>query len=138
MKASCVYKNLLGCAMEAAVRTIGGKWKGVILFHLLDGTMRFNELSRQMKGIAPRLLTKQLRELEEDGLVLRTVYPVVPPKVEYSLTDEARTLAPLLVELSNWGGQWLSRRGIKTLCEVEAEKEATIESLPDTHLGNAN
>lgn len=112
-----------GCAMEAAVKIIMGKWKGVILFHLLDGTLRFNELARHMRGIAPRLLAKQLRELEEDGLVLRTVYPVVPPKVEYSLTEEALTLAPLLVSLSGWGEQWLERRGIKTLRQLEAEKD---------------
>ncbi len=76
---------------------------GVILFHLLDGTMRFNELSRVLRGTTPRLLTKQVRELEEDGLVHRTVYPVVPPKVEYKLTDEALSLAPLLIVLSEWG-----------------------------------
>ncbi|WP_428977849.1 winged helix-turn-helix transcriptional regulator [Pseudomonas japonica] len=80
-----------------------GKWMGVILFHLLDGTMRFNELSRVLRGTTPRLLTKQVRELEEDGLVHRTVYPVVPPKVEYKLTDEALSLAPLLIVLSEWG-----------------------------------
>jgi DNA-binding HxlR family transcriptional regulator len=98
--------------MEATVKIIGGKWKGVILFHLLEGTMRFNELHRQMRGITPRALTRQLRELEEDGLVERTVYPVVPPRVEYSLTDEALSLKPLLLALSEWGEQWLSRRGI--------------------------
>ncbi|MEU6375382.1 helix-turn-helix domain-containing protein [Streptomyces sp. NPDC046909] len=98
--------------MEAAVKIIGGKWKGVILFHLLDGTMRFNELQRQMRGITPRALTRQLRELEEDGLVERTAYPVIPPRVEYSLTDEALALKPLLLALNEWGEQWLSRRGI--------------------------
>ncbi|SNS86297.1 transcriptional regulator, HxlR family [Pseudomonas japonica] len=65
--------------------------------------MRFNELSRVLRGTTPRLLTKQVRELEEDGLVHRTVYPVVPPKVEYKLTDEALSLAPLLIVLSEWG-----------------------------------
>jgi DNA-binding HxlR family transcriptional regulator len=110
--------------MEAAVRIIMGKWKGVILFHLLSGTLRFNELARQTRGIAPRLLAKQLRELEEDGLVKRTVDPVVPPKVEYSLTDEALSLAPLLVGLSDWGEQWLERRGIKTLNQLESERDA--------------
>jgi len=114
--------NLPGCSMEAVIQIIMGKWKGVILFHLLDGTLRFNELARQTRGIAPRLLAKQLRELEEDGLVTRTVYPVVPPKVEYSLTEEALTLAPLLIGLSDWGGQWLERRGIKTLSQLESEE----------------
>lgn len=89
--------------MEATVKIIGGKWKGVILFHLLEGTMRFNELQRQMPGVAPRALTRQLRELEEDGLVDRTVYAVVPPRVEYRLTEEAHSLKPLLVALNDWG-----------------------------------
>ncbi|MFD7505878.1 winged helix-turn-helix transcriptional regulator [Streptomyces sp. NPDC059850] len=106
------FKDVPGCAMEATVKIIGGKWKGVILFHLLDGTMRFNELQRQMPGVAPRALTRQLRELEEDGMVERTVYPVVPPHVEYCLTDEARSLESLLRALNEWGEQWLSRRGI--------------------------
>lgn len=106
------YSDIPGCAMEASLKIIGGKWKGVILFHLLEGTMRFNELSRKTAGITPRLLVKQLRELEEDGLVERTVYPVVPPKVEYALTEEALTLAPLLRALDSWGEGWLERRGI--------------------------
>lgn len=93
---------------------MGGKWKGVILYHLLrDGTQRFNHLQRQLKGIPPRLLVKQLRELEADGLVLREVFPVVPAHVEYSLTDEGRTLGPLLLDLSAWGDRWLERRGIR-------------------------
>jgi DNA-binding HxlR family transcriptional regulator len=115
------YDCAPGCSMEAALNIIGGKWKGVILYHLLDGTMRFNELGRELTGIAPRLLAKQLRELEEDGLVIRTVFPVVPPHVEYTLTNEARTMAPLLLGLSNWGHGWLERRGLKTSKQREAE-----------------
>ena len=118
------FNDMPGCAMEASVKIIGGKWKGVVLFHLLDGTMRFNELVRQLRGVSPRLLTKQLRELEEDGLIERKVFPVVPPHVEYTLTAEARTLAPLLIGLSRWGEGWLGRRGMKTLAQVEAEREA--------------
>lgn len=115
--------ELPGCAMEATVSIIGGRWKGVILFHLLEGTQRFNELQRQMPGIAPRPLTRQLRELEEDGLVERTVHPVVPPKVEYSLTEEARSLETLLRGLNEWGKQWLARRGI-TLPEADSDSPA--------------
>lgn len=122
MSQSSVYDDHPGCAMQAAVSTIMGKWKGVILFYLLEGTMRFNELGRQMPGITPRLLTKQLRELEADGLVIRTVYPVVPPKVEYSLTDEARELEPLLHGLSQWGERWMARRGIKTREQLTAKQ----------------
>lgn len=117
------FDDTPGCAMEAAVKIIMGKWKGVILFHLLNGTVRFNELARMTRGIAPRLLAKQLRELEEDGLVHREVFPVIPPRVEYSLTEEARSLAPLLISLSDWGEQWLDRRGIKTLAQLERERD---------------
>ena len=112
--------------MQAAVSTIMGKWKGVILFHLLEGTMRFNQLARQMEGVTPRLLTKQLRELEADGLVIRTVYPVVPPKVEYSLTEEAKELEPLLHGLSDWGERWMARRGIKTREQLKVELETAV------------
>ncbi|MBW4793246.1 winged helix-turn-helix transcriptional regulator [Pseudomonas tolaasii] len=99
--------------MEAVLHIIGGKWKGVILYHLLlDGTHRFNELQRQLTGIPPRLLVKQLRDLEEDGLVVRTVYAVVPPKVEYALSEEGRSLEPFLMGLSIWGRGWLERRGM--------------------------
>ncbi|MCA6103120.1 helix-turn-helix transcriptional regulator [Bradyrhizobium sp. WSM 4400] len=111
------YDLVPGCSMEAAVNLINGKWKSVILYHLLDGTQRFNELHRHLTGCTPRLLTKQLRELEEDGLIQRIAYPVIPPKVEYSLTDEGRSLGPLLLQPRDWGQGWLNRRGRKTLAD---------------------
>ena len=92
-----------GCPVEAALNVIGGKWKGIILYHLLSETMRFNELKRLMPGITQRMLTKQLRELEADCLISRKVYPVVPPKVEYSMTDYGRTLDPIICALRDWG-----------------------------------
>lgn len=92
-----------GCPVEATLEVIGGKWKGVILFHLLIGTKRFNELQRDVGTITQRMLTKQLRQLEEDGLVNRKVYAVVPPKVEYSLTEKGHTLSPILAALKGWG-----------------------------------
>ncbi|MBC1183296.1 MAG: transcriptional regulator [Brevundimonas sp.] len=112
------YDILPACSMEAALNLINGRWKGVILYHLLtDGTTRFNELHRRLPGSTPRLLTKQLRELEEDGFINRTIYPVVPPKVEYSLTDEGRTIGPILLQLRGWGHGWLRRRGLTTLAD---------------------
>ncbi len=92
-----------GCPVEAALEIIGGKWKGMILYHLLTETLRFNELKRQMPEITQRMLTKQLRELEASGLVHREVYPQVPPKVEYSTTDYGKTLAPVIHALRAWG-----------------------------------
>ncbi|MEX3007330.1 winged helix-turn-helix transcriptional regulator [Hoeflea sp. TYP-13] len=92
-----------GCPVEATLELIGGKWKGVILYHLFDGTKRFNELKRNVGDVTQRMLTKQLRELEADGLIERKVYAVVPPRVEYSLSDKGRTLAPIIEALKSWG-----------------------------------
>ncbi|GGC94516.1 winged helix-turn-helix transcriptional regulator [Chelatococcus reniformis] len=92
-----------GCSVEATLSLIDGKWKGVVLFHLLDGTLRFNEIRRRAGGVTQRSLTHQLRELEADGLIVRRVYAQVPPKVEYSLSDRGRTLEPVLVALKQWG-----------------------------------
>jgi DNA-binding HxlR family transcriptional regulator len=92
-----------GCSVEAAVGLIDGKWKSVILFHLLSGTLRFGEIRKQIANVTPRMLTNQLRELEEDGLVERKVYAQVPPKVEYSLSPLGRTMEPILLALKGWG-----------------------------------
>ena len=96
-------EQLEACPMEATLDLIGGKWKGAILFRLSEQTLRFNELSRLFYKITARSLTKQLRELEADGLVHREVYPEVPPKVEYSLTAKGQTLRPVLEALKDWG-----------------------------------
>ena len=85
-----------GCAVEAALDVIGSKWKGVILFHLLSGKKRFNELRRLIPSVTQRMLTLQLRELEKDGIIHRHVFAEVPPKVEYSLTPFGLELKPLL------------------------------------------
>ena len=83
---------------------IGGKWKSVIVYHLLaDGTLRFNELQRRLTGITKRMLTRQLRELEADELIDRAVFAQVPPRVEYSLTPIGRSLAPVIAALKAWG-----------------------------------
>ncbi|QPH52263.1 winged helix-turn-helix transcriptional regulator [Pontivivens ytuae] len=97
------YDCSLGCPVEATLELIGGKWKGVVLYHLIDGTMRFNELHRAAGTVTQRVLTKALRELEAAGLVSRTVHPVVPPHVDYALTEKGRTLVPLLLAMRDWG-----------------------------------
>lgn len=99
-----------GCNVEATLDIVGGKWKGAVLFFLLDGTKRFGELSRLLPSVTQRMLTLQLRELEADGLVARVVYPQVPPKVEYSLTDLGRTLEPLIALMSQWGAIYQEKR----------------------------
>lgn len=101
------YDCNFGCPVEACVEVIGGKWKGVILFHLLGGTKRFNELLRLIPGVTQRMLTRQLRELEDDQIIERKIYAEVPPKVEYSLTEFGKTLEPVLRMLQGWGSQYL-------------------------------
>lgn len=95
------------CPLEKATNLIGGKWKAIILYRLLDRTYRFNELQRSINDITRRMLTLQLRELEADGLVVRKVYQQVPPKVEYSPTDLSRKLHPVLEQLRIWGEHYL-------------------------------
>lgn len=97
------YDCSAGCPVEATLEMIGGKWKGVVLFHLMEGVHRFSELRRKLPSVTQRMLTKQLRELEDAGLVTRTVYPQVPPRVEYSLTDLGQTLRPVIAALKTWG-----------------------------------
>lgn len=104
------YDWRTGCSVEATLSVIGGLWKAVILFHLLDGKRRFGELSRLVPGATQRMLTLQLRELEADGVILRTVFPEVPPRVEYELTEFGRSLEPILLTMRDWGLSFQSRR----------------------------
>jgi DNA-binding HxlR family transcriptional regulator len=91
------------CAVEATLDLIDGKWKGVILFHLQGGTQRFGELRNRIHGITQRMLTKQLRALEDDNLVIRKVYAEVPPRVEYRLSQIGESLRPVIDTLRAWG-----------------------------------
>ncbi len=92
------------CSFEITIDLIGGKWKPLIIWHLgSKGTQRFNELKRLIPGITQKMITQQLRELEADNLVVRTVYPQVPPKVEYSLTEFGESLMPILKLMCKWG-----------------------------------
>lgn len=93
------------CPVEVAVAMIGGKWKPVLLFHLMMGAKRYSELQRLVPKASDRMLTRSLRELERDGLVHREVFAVVPVRVEYSLTEDGKTLYPILAEMSRWGTQ---------------------------------
>ncbi len=98
-----MFMRLANCPVRAALDVIGGKWKPVILYHLLAGKKRFSELQKLIPDATQKMLTQQLRELERDAIVARKIYSTVPPKVEYALTDFGKTLKPVMRELCKWG-----------------------------------
>lgn len=100
-------KSLYNCPVEATIDLIGGKYKAIILWHLIEDKKRFSELKRLIPKATEKMLAQQLRDLEADGLVIRTVYPVVPPKVEYSLSNFGRTIIPVLDSMCSWGQSYL-------------------------------
>ena len=108
------------CPVEATADLIGGKYKSLILYKLTGETLRFSQLRKAVPCATPKVLTRQLRDLERDGLVRREVFPVVPPKVEYSLTDFGRSIRPVLEAMSAWGRGFLQERRRK---EKNAEDE---------------
>src|ERR1700730_19229669 len=122
------YELSSGCAVEACLEVIGGKWKGVILHHLMTrGVLRFNEIQRLKTNLSPRILTAQLRELEQDGVIVRKVYPVVPPKVEYSLSKTGESLKPLIKAMQEWGDEHLLRTNAPIGCRTRASVQANEE-----------
>lgn len=102
-------KSTFNCPVEATIQLIGGKYKAVILWHLMNDTLRYSELHRKIPKATDKMLAQQLRELERDGLISRTVYPVVPPKTEYSLTDFGKSLVPILDAMCDWGTDYLQK-----------------------------
>ncbi|SDE65212.1 DNA-binding transcriptional regulator, HxlR family [Fontibacillus panacisegetis] len=112
-----------GCPVEFTLGVIGGKWKGILLYHLINGVKRFNELRRTCPNITQRMLTLQLRELEQDGLIHREVYQQVPPKVEYSLTPLGQTLIPIILQMKVWGETHRD-----TIYELNGEVEQNSEN----------
>jgi DNA-binding HxlR family transcriptional regulator len=117
------YTCQYGCPVEATADIIGGKWKAVILYYLFRGPKRFNELRRLLPEVTQRMLTLQLRELEQDGIVHREIYKEVPPKVEYSLTEFGASLGPIIVQMLDWGEQYMeqiqARKGQRMLQTTE-------------------
>ncbi|MEC1431103.1 winged helix-turn-helix transcriptional regulator [Bacillus subtilis] len=106
-----------GCPVETTLDIIGGKWKGILLYHLIDGKKRFNEFRKLYPKITQRMLTLQL--LERDGVIHREVYKQVPPKVEYSLTEFGRTLEPVILHMKDWGEKYKDR-----IDKLEAARKA--------------
>ncbi len=121
---ACGLKTLNGksyyCSVELTLQIIGGKWKPIIIYHLgRDGVLRFSQLRKIMPNITQKMLTQQLRELEADGLVHREVYPQVPPKVEYSLTELGQSVMPNIRSLCAWGSMYE-----KAMTEGRTDKSA--------------
>lgn len=104
------------CPVSVTLDMIGGKYKALILWHLSEKTMRFSELKKQIRGATPKMLTQQLRELEYDQLIHREVFPVIPPRVEYSMTDLGRSVMPILVAMRDWGAEYLRTKNLESSC----------------------
>ena len=104
------------CPVEATLELIGGKYKALILWHLAENKLRFNELRKAITSATPKMLTQQLRELESQHLIHREVFPVIPPKVEYSLTETGRSLMPILVAMRDWGAGYLRKKDMEPCC----------------------
>ena len=101
------------CPIEVPISLIGGKYKAIILFHLINKILRFNELQKLIPQATPKMLTQQLRELEGDDLIVRTVYPVVPPKTEYRLSEFGKTIIPILDAMCDWSDNYWSKTPAK-------------------------
>ena len=117
------------CPVEATLEIIGGKYKSLILWHLAGGILRFNELQKQLPSATPKMLTQQLRELEAQKLIHREVFPVIPPRVEYSLTELGKSLMPILVAMRDWGSEYLSKKNVKPCCFKEKKTDRTTLTL---------
>ena len=104
------------CPVGATLDLIGGKYKALILWHLADKKLRFSQLNKLIPNATAKMLTQQLREMEAQELIHRQVYPVVPPKVEYSLTDLGRSLMPVLIAMRDWGAEYLQSKNITSNC----------------------
>lgn len=126
LEVALLAKKIYQLGVEATLDVIGGKWKPIILCYLGKGPMRSGELKRRIPQVTQKMLTQQLRELEADGIIAREVYPQVPPKVVYSMTDDGRSLRELLIAMSQWGEQ--------RIIQAQAEGE-DVRLEHDDHAG---
>ena len=123
------------CPLEATMEIIGGKYKGVIIGHLINKTLRYSDLQKLISHATPKMLIQQLKELEADGIINRKLYPVVPPKTEYSLTERGKKLIPAIVELNKWGINYLKEENIP--CAFDPE-QIDLEYIKQTFQSNDN
>lgn len=121
--APCCSQAQTYCPVETTIGLVGGKYKSLILWKLSGGTLRFSQLQKEVAGATPKMLTRQLRELEADGLVQRKIFPVIPPRVEYSLTEFGRSIRPLLEAMYDWGSTYLAQQGLVANCSMVLPKE---------------
>lgn len=124
-----------GCPVEVTLDLIDGKWKGVILYHLQEGRLRFGELRKRMPRITQRMLTKQLRALEGDALITRTVFAEVPPRVEYELSDTGQGLRPVIDALKKWGDEHKARQAPEPALVPLRKKKPSAEKPVSTITG---
>lgn len=116
-------EKIYNCGVEATIDVIGGKWKPIIVFHLLNGTKRFGELKKYTGDVTQRSLTLHLKELERDGIINREVYAEVPPKVEYSITEYGKTLQPLLHLMKIWGDSLIEKDENRKYSEIAIDNK---------------
>ena len=119
-----------GCSVEVTLDLIDGKWKGVILYHLQEGRLRFGELRKRLPNVTQRMLTKQLRALEEDDLIIRKVYAEVPPRVDYELSETGQRLRPVIDALKAWGDDNRARLAASARNKTEATKAGPQSAAP--------
>ena len=113
------------CPVATTIDLIGGKYKALILWHLSGGTLRFSQLQKLITTATPRMLTLQLRELESQNLIRRTVYAEVPPRVEYSMTELGRSLMPILTAMRDWGAEYLRSQNVEPNCFMMDDEPVT-------------
>ena len=115
------------CPVRITLDMIGGKYKSLILWHLSENTLRFSELKKMISGATPKMLTQQLRELEANALIHREVFPVIPPKVEYSLTDLGKSVMPVLIAMRDWGAEYLRTKNLESCCFMMSKTPKTTK-----------
>lgn len=118
-------KRTDSCPVGLTLDMIGGKYKALILWHLSENTLRFSQLKKMISGATPKMLTQQLRELESNALIHREVFPIIPPRVEYSLTELGKSLMPVLISMRDWGATYLRTNDMESCCFMMDTKTLT-------------